>query len=46
MKKKLAIDWEDEIINSVVLTHNGKVKLRKIYIVWKILQIIVLKFLL
>jgi NAD(P) transhydrogenase subunit alpha len=28
-EKKINIDWEDEIINSVVLTHNGKVKLDK-----------------
>ena len=27
--KKINIDWEDEIISSVVLTHNGKVKLEK-----------------
>ena len=26
-KKKIKINWEDEIINSVVLTHNGQVKL-------------------
>lgn len=26
-EKKINIDWEDEIINSVVLTHNGQVKL-------------------
>jgi NAD(P) transhydrogenase subunit alpha len=28
-EKKINIDWEDEIINSVVLTHNGQVKLDK-----------------
>ena len=28
-EKKINIDWEDEIINSVVLTHNGQVKLEK-----------------
>ena len=27
--KKISIDWEDEIINSVILTHNGQVKLDK-----------------
>lgn len=27
--KNINIDWEDEIINSVVLTHNGQVKLDK-----------------
>ena len=25
--KKINIDWEDEIIKSVVLTHNGQIKL-------------------
>ena len=28
-ERKINIDWEDEIINSVVLTHNGQVKLEK-----------------
>ena len=28
-EKKISIDWDDEIINSVVLTHNGKVKLER-----------------
>ena len=28
-KNKIEIDWEDEIIDSVVLTHSGKVKLEK-----------------
>ena len=28
-EKNISIDWEDEIINSVVLTHNGQVKLEK-----------------
>ena len=28
-EKKISIDWEDEIINSVVLTHNGQLKLDK-----------------
>ena len=28
-EKKINIDWEDEIINSVILTHNGKIKLEK-----------------
>ena len=28
-EKKINIDWDDEIINSVVLTHDGQVKLNK-----------------
>ena len=28
-EKKINIDWEDEIINSVILTHNGQIKLDK-----------------
>ena len=28
-EKKITIDWEDEIVKSVVLTHDGKVKLDK-----------------
>ena len=28
-EKKINIDWEDEIINSVILTYNGEIKLKK-----------------
>ena len=28
-EKKIDIDWDDEIINSVVLTHNGNIKLEQ-----------------
>ena len=28
-EKKININWEDEIIKSVVLTHKGQVKLNK-----------------
>jgi hypothetical protein len=28
-KKEINIDWDDEIINAVVLTCNGKIKLEK-----------------
>ena len=28
-EKKIDIDWKDEIINEVVLTHNGVLKLEK-----------------
>ena len=28
-EKKIDIDWNDEIINAVVLTHNGELKLKE-----------------
>jgi len=30
-EKKIDIDWNDEIINAVVLTHNGNIKLEQFF---------------